>query len=88
MTCHKTKNKMKIKEMEKTVELSIERGIATEMADRLEKMGIDVEEVQIPVKTKAKIIINKPDNADDFAAMLEAASHSILTEMFEEFKEE
>ena len=78
---------MKIKEMEKTVELSIERGIATEMADRLEKMGIDVEEVQIPVEKKAKIIINKPDNADDFAAMIEAASHSILTGMFEEFKE-
>lgn len=83
---------MKVKQTATTVILTVEKGIATEMADCLVKQGYNVTEVIKPVdKRKADILIAKPldnDKMDDsLRDMVEAAAHTALNRLFEQFKE-
>lgn len=79
---------MKIQEEQKQVIVTIAKGIATDMADRLVDMGFSVDEVRMPTKSKAHIIIDKPDNATDFVGVVEAAAHTILDKMSTSFNED
>lgn len=62
----------------RTIIIHVKKKSAFEIADALEEMGFDVDEVRKPMDTdKAQIIIKQPNNLDDFEAVATAACAAI-----------